>query len=97
MAIILEKKGGSVKKGTVIGIFTACIILGGGVYWIFFYQVKEVSFPPRDVTGGISKINVDEFRVLSEAKTFISLKQYPRLSADMVRSHLGKPNPFQKP
>ncbi|MBI5153409.1 MAG: hypothetical protein HZA36_03045 [Parcubacteria group bacterium] len=97
MAIILEQKKKPLGSTTVVvGVLVLCV-LGLGAYFLFFLRGGEPQKTSQgDATGGITKINKDEFINLKENKTFSILQQYPRLNPDTIKMHLGKTDPFQK-
>lgn len=97
MAIILEQQKKPMREGMLISLLVVALIIGLITYFVFFAK-RQGTLPPTvqgDATGGITKINVDEFGTVSSNKPFTDLKQYPLIDIATVRTHLGKVNPFQ--
>jgi len=97
MAIILEQQKKPIGKSAIIMGVVLLVILGVGAYFVFVSPgVGQLGLSQGDATGGITKINKDEFTNLVEDKAFSSLQQYPRLDQEAIKTRLGKANPFQK-
>jgi|GEM_PF-3357248 len=97
MAIILEQQQKPLGKIPIIIGVIVLITLGVGSYFIFVSPDSEqLGLSHGDATGGITKINKDEFTNLAENKMFTGLEQYPRLDKEAIKTRLGKTNPFQK-
>ncbi|MBI5421488.1 MAG: hypothetical protein HZA35_04245 [Parcubacteria group bacterium] len=97
MAIILEQQKKPLgTKAIVLFVVILCVV-GVGSYFLFFSAGKGNQMPSReDATGGITKIHADEFNAVGGSKGFTDLQQYPRLDQNVVKTHLGKVDPFQK-
>ncbi len=97
MAIILEQQKQPLGKTPIIIGIVVLAVLGAGSYFILVSPgVGQLGLSQGDATGGITKINKDEFTNLVENKAFIGLQQYPRLDQDAIKTRLGKTDPFQK-
>ncbi|MDE1970098.1 MAG: hypothetical protein KGI50_00770 [Patescibacteria group bacterium] len=98
MAIILEQHKKPMRQGAGAVIFIGILVLAVIVYVVFFgaKTSSPSSLSSNDVTGGITKINIDEFGALSRSSAFTSLTLYPPLDMNSIHARVGKQNPFQR-